>query len=186
MLVLTGIACRRESQVPPQASTPPPPPKTPFVFPTEERVEDPGINAFVERAMSACAEGDYDAFRLLWTARKEPLPRKEFESGWKAVQEIRVRALDQVRLASEDDPAGREGPTVYVLYADIDLDPAQQAGQRKPHRTVVALVVREHDTWKLAKAPKVVREWVKQKVQSETDAATAGEVPPAAQLPSSE
>jgi len=135
-----------------------------LVFPDEMRVSDASINEFVTKAMTVCATGDYEAFRLLWSAREDPLPRSDFEQGWHAVRGIEVRALQKAML--EADPSvGRENKErVYVLLVDVTFDPAQKPGQNEPLRHVVLMVVSENDDWRLAKAPKAMREWVKNKV----------------------
>ncbi len=138
-----------------------------LVFPNDLRVADEAVNRFVTRAMTACSTGDYEKFRLLWSARESPLPREEFEEGWHAVQRIKVRVLQEVKL--EADPAvGREAPqTAYALLVDVSLDPTLKAGQKEPVRHVVLMLVLENDEWRLAKAPKAMREWVKNKVPPE-------------------
>jgi len=137
-----------------------------LVFPSELYAEDASVNAFVIRAMTDCASGDYEKFRLLWSAREEPLPRNEYEQGWQAVQKITIRALEKVILA-EDPARGRdESETVYVILADVSLDPTHRAGQREPHREVAMMLVRETDEWRLSRAPKRMRAWIKERVRS--------------------
>ena len=107
-----------------------------LVFPDELRVADESVNSFMTRAMETCAAGDYNAFRLLWSAREEPLTAREFEEGWEAVREIRVRALERVLLAPEPDHA-----------------------EARPE--VILMLVREHDEWRLARAPQAMRVWMR-------------------------
>lgn len=143
-----------------------------LVFPDELRVADSTVNEFVTKAMTTCAANEYEAFRLLWSARETPLPREEFEQGWHAVQTIKVRALEKVMLDA-DPSAGRAEPeTVYALLAEVSLDPAQKMGQKEPQRHVVLMLTREHEQWLLAQAPKPMRDWVKKK------SATPGESVP--------
>jgi hypothetical protein len=131
-----------------------------LLFPDSVRVEDPSVNEFVTRVMRDCAGGDYDAFRLLWSARAEPLPRDEYEEGWQAIQRIKIRALERVLLAQGSDDEA-ETDAAYALAMDVALDPAHRAGQRAQHREVVLLLVHEHGAWRLAHAPRAVRTWVK-------------------------
>jgi hypothetical protein len=167
---IAGIAfggCRREGGAEAGSAGGPDSPKSKeaefLSFPEERRVADASVNEFVARAMSVCAGGRYEEFRLLWTAREDPLSRAEFEEGWNAVQRIEVRALEKVLI--EADPAeGRDAPqTVYALLADVSFDPARRAGQKEPLRHVVLMIAREGDQWRLARAPKAMREWVKKK-----------------------
>ncbi|MCH8147831.1 MAG: hypothetical protein IH987_07535, partial [Planctomycetes bacterium] len=39
-----------------------------LTFPPELKVADATVNEFVTEAMHTCANGDYDSFRLLWSA----------------------------------------------------------------------------------------------------------------------
>lgn len=131
------------------------------------------VNDFVSRALAECAGGKYESFRALWSAKEEPLPREEFEKGWHAAKEIRVRALEKVLFDRGSDaptqPASAQKPapeTVYALYIEVSLDPEQQVGQKKPERHAVLMVVEEQNEWRLAPAPKQMREWIKKKLQS--------------------
>jgi hypothetical protein len=135
------------------------------VFPEAHHVQDESVNEFLDHAMTVCTAGDYGAFRLLWSAREEPLPREEFEKGWQAMLDIRVRALEKVLFAKEkkaEDPAAMR--SAYAFYADVHLDPAQLTSDQKPERQVVLMLVREHSGWRLAKAPREVRAWLENKV----------------------
>ena len=147
-----------------------------LVFPSALRVSDEAVNAFVERAMAACSTGNYDEFRRLWSAQRDPLPRGEFEQGWQAVKTIRVRALQKIILGQAADSETESAPEAgsdqegYVLLADLSLDPKHPAGQDQPKREAALLIVRERDEWCLTKAPKQVRDWVKAHFVSESAA----------------
>lgn len=143
-----------------------------LVFPDELRVADSTVNEFVTRAMTTCAADEYEAFRLLWSARETPLPREEFEQGWHAVQTIKVRALEKVMLDADPNSGRIEPETVYALLAEVSLDPTQKVGQKEPQRHVVLMLTREHEQWLLAQAPKPMRDWIKKK------SATPGESEP--------
>ena len=132
-------------------------------FPEQLHVEDAAVNDFVIQAMNTCAGGDYQAFRLLWSAREEPLPRSEFEQGWQAVQEIRILALQQVMLAPGSDSDADALRGVYAVLAEVRLDPTHPAAQGNPHREVVLMIVREHDAWRLGRAPQSMRDWIKER-----------------------
>lgn len=139
-----------------------------LVFPSALKTEDVSVNAFVKRAMMDCAGGDYDVFRLLWSAREDPLPRGEYEQGWQAAREIRIRALENVILSADPTRGRDEDETVYVILANVSLDPTHRAGQREANREVVLMLVREHDTWRLARAPKKMRTWIKERVDGDS------------------
>lgn len=161
-------ACRRDVDETPNANSPPAVKKKQpdlLVFPDELRIEDDSVNGFVERAMRECASGDYARFRLLWATREEPLARGDYEQGWQAVQEIRIRLLRQIELVAEEaKPAER----AYAVAADVSLDPDHPAGVKEPNRRVVLLAVREKDEWRLATAPRPVRAWVETQLPGET------------------
>ena len=143
------------------------------VFPDALRVEDESVNEFIERAMKTCAGGVYDDFRLLWSIQREPLSREEYEKGWQAIREIRVRALEQVKLAPDSDDPGGVEQLVYALLARVDLDAARLPNEEQPHREVALMLLREHDQWRLAHGPKALRAWIAKK--TEIDQAAPGD-----------
>ena len=172
--VLMSTACRRDESVASQAVPPLEEEVRPadiVVFPDELRVSDDSVNAFVEKAMRLCAAGDYEAFRLLWSDRSDPLPRDEFEQGWRAVEAIRIRALDPVILQSDHGASRNDDPNerAFVVLAEVVFDPSQPAGRREPQREIVLILAREHDEWRFSRAPKEVREWIKDHVMQADD-----------------
>ena len=164
-------SCRRaEDQADNESDRPPetPTPKSVLVFPETLKVADDSVNRSLHHAMTVSMSGDYDAFRLLWSAREDPLPRDEFEKGFGAVEEIRIEALEKVMLAGGAQATGGQATgaeAVYAAYATIRLDPAENLGQSEPERQVVLMLVKEHDNWRLARAPKQMRAWLKDKVE---------------------
>ncbi|MCH7597151.1 MAG: hypothetical protein IID35_11425 [Planctomycetes bacterium] len=146
-----------------------------LVFPDALKVEDASVNEFVTRAMRICGLGDYNAFRLLWSVRDDPLPRGEFEEGWDAVQTIRVEELRKVMLAGDsagDVAAARTTggvvaglESVYVMVAGVEFDPTHRIGRSEPQREVILMLVREHDAWKLAQPPKKMRLWARRELE---------------------
>ncbi|RME36469.1 MAG: hypothetical protein D6788_11515 [Planctomycetota bacterium] len=168
-MLVCALACRPDapSDTPETKTNPPPAPKDVLVFPASLHADDEEVNAFVRRAMETCATGDYDRFRLLWSAREEPLPRAEYEKGWQAVQEIRILALQRVVLETkgEDDRPRRE--TVYALLAKVSLDPQHPAAGDRPVRDVALMLVREQNAWRLASAPRKMRQWLKDRFASD-------------------
>lgn len=135
-------------------------------FPDAVQVDDASVNAFVRQAMGACARGDYDEFRLLWSARQEPLQQDEFDAGWKAVLEINIRSLDLIRLGVKTDGGDEELRGHYVFLAEVKFDPQHPAGRKQPTRQVVLLVGKEQDQWRLARAPAKVRSWARDRLAS--------------------
>ena len=135
-----------------------------LIFPDELRVQDATVNDFVVRAMNTCGAGDYEPFRLLWSAREEPLPKDQFDEGWQAVQLIRIAGLRKavVAGAAEEPGSSPAGEIVYIVLAEVQLDPEHPAGKRQPQREVVLMLVRENDKWRMAQAPKPMRDWIRQ------------------------
>jgi hypothetical protein len=162
----SGVGCRKETPRkadPPAQEAAPPARHDLLVFPDELLVEDTAINNFVTQAMEVCAAGDYEAFRLLWSVRDDPLPRAEFEQGWKAVETIRIRALEKVMLAPDPDSGRAEAQAVYTVYAQVELDPSLQSHGVEARREVILMMVRERDEWRLARAPNAMRTWIRER-----------------------
>ena len=131
-------------------------------FPASLRADDPQVNDFLFTAIGECIEGDYEAFRLLWSVHEEPLGRAEFERGWRAVHKVRVDKL--VRMKTE------EGNIVYVVAAHVELDPDEVP---EPVRDLVLLLVEESGQWRLATPPRSVRKAMKGETEAEGDTDTA-------------
>ena len=141
-----------------------------LLFPEALQVTDPSVNAFITRAMTVCAARKYDDFRLLWSAAADPMPRDEFEYGWQAVQSIRILAVEKARLESKPESPGTTSPkttppVVYVLFAEVKLDPGHRVARDRPDREVILMVMREHDQWRLAHALRPMRAWIRTKVE---------------------
>lgn len=139
-----GSACEKPAPVE-NLPAPEPEPEL-IVFPTHLRVDDPAVNEFVEHTMRTCVSGDYDAFRLLWSATSEPMGRRDFERGWQAVRQIRLDALVPFRMAADPGEPGLR----YFLEATVDLDPAADP----PTRNVQLVAINEESQWRLARPSK--------------------------------
>ncbi|MFQ5461749.1 MAG: hypothetical protein ACE5E5_03885 [Phycisphaerae bacterium] len=187
-LTLAGIAlaagCERQPEEraePVETEQTPESTRAALVFPKSLRVKEAPVNALLEKAMRLCSEGDYENFRMIWTARQEPISRGEFQKGWAAMKEIRIRALERVALASpiggQADAGSDAAPEiVYVAYAEMTLDPTlleqtahrQSAGtsdaKADARREAVLMIVKELGDWRLAQAPKSMRSWVRKKL----------------------
>lgn len=158
LVVALTCGCSEEA---PDVKPPAPEPER-VVFPAALRAADDSVNVMLLAGMNACLGGDYDSFRLLWSATTEPIPRQRFEKHFKAVEKITVRALEK------DPDAGREA---YAVYAEVAFDAAQLPEQHElradPKRRVILLIIREQDAWRMASAPKAVRAWLAKKVEGE-------------------
>ena len=140
-------------------------------FPQELRVDDASVVAFVERALLGVAGGEYEPYRLLWSMKEEPLSRGDYRRRWHGVTDIQLRALRRIILTHGDgQPAGDAS---YALLADFTFDPAETPAQREPLRGVVWVVVKEQDTWRLAKPPKAVKRWLREQVATSDEQTTS-------------
>jgi hypothetical protein len=147
-----------------------------LIFPEAIRVGDESVNQFVRTALTECTTGDYEAFRSLWSAKREPISRGEFEEGWHAVHRIEVRGLRRAIL--ETDEGNRRQETVYVLLASVELRPEARLGKRASDREIVSMLVREHDQWRLAPAPKDMRDWIKKQAAVPPPSVPSASSPP--------
>ncbi len=177
-LCCLGSGCRPEAD----RDRPEPQPKdtrqaVQLVFPDALRVDDQTVNDFVQRAIEDCARGEYEAFRLLWSVREEPLPREEYEEGWQAIQSIRILALEKIFLAPGAGGDAERAVLAYALAMHVALDPTHRAAKREPQRDVVLLLIREHDEWRISRAPKGVRTWI-ETLLVRPDTATSGDTEP--------
>jgi hypothetical protein len=172
VLLTSTPHCREDENAP---ATPPSNPRieqatTELIFPESLRVADESVNMFVRTALTQCAKGNYQSFRALWSAKQDPISRAEYEEGWQAVHRIEVKGLQKALLASDEGSAASE--PVYVLLVEVALDPAQKAGKREPLREIVMMLLQEHDQWRLATAPKAMRDWIKQQKDPRPNNAT--------------
>jgi len=189
----TGLSCDRTadhvdgSHAEPEDATHSPVQRV--VFPDELRVDYGPANDFISEALSTCVHGDYEAFRLLWSAKQDPLRREEFEQGWQAVKTVRVRAVEKIVVPTDDknpvdphvvEPDGIAPDVSYVLLADAEFDTSHRVGKRRAKREFVLLVLREQGQWRLGRAPDAVRVWIKARVDEGSDDL---ESPPAVSRP---
>lgn len=117
-------------------------------FPESLQPDDTSVTAFIRRSIDTCVTGDYNAFRLLWSARQDPFPRDAFERGWRSVQRVRILGVQKFRRKVEDD-------IVYGVHARIELD--ESVPDR--HRERVLLIVQEAGQWRLARATENLHRW---------------------------
>lgn len=176
MCVLIGCRPGTDSTTPDNSSDEIQPELTRAVlnFPPNLKVADATVNEFVTEAMQTCANGDYDSFRLLWSAREELITKREYERGWKAVLSMDIRALEKVKLAPNPERGETEPRTVYAILALVAFDPAQTTDREETERQVVLVVSREHDAWRLGKAPRKLRKWLTDKINPQPAPADQG------------
>jgi hypothetical protein len=134
--------------------------KAPHVdFPAELHSKNPDVNAVVRDAMTACIRGDYDAFRRLWSAKDEPIPRERFVNHFMAVESMIVRALE-----ADPDPQREAFAVCVEVNFDKEKLPVQHELYAEPRRLVIMLILREQNEWRFSAAPKAVRAYMAEKV----------------------
>ena len=136
LLPVAAGTCRRAADDP--GPQPPDPEPEILDFPDALHAKDPTVNTFVRRVIETCASGDYDAFRLLWSARDDPFPRDQFHRAWQSVRRVRIVSLRPVREAAT-------GRVFYAVRAQVELDPAV----REPQRDVTIILAFEDGHWRL-------------------------------------
>ncbi len=140
--IVAAGGCRREETAPPAGGGAPPPAPELLIFPPELRAEDERVNQFLVTVLDTCASGDYEAFRMLWSASDDPFPREQFHRAWRSVRQVTVLGLRAVR----DADTGQIG---YAAWARVELDPAV----REPQREVRILLKQEEGQWRLTHPP---------------------------------
>ena len=177
-------SCRRSTQDA-QAETPKvaeeQPPAKPQVlfFDKALRVDDDTANQFVERVVGVAVDGDYDKLRQLWTPHAEPISKSDFEKSWHDVRRVTIRLLTRVDLggASVGSPATPQPG--YAMVADIQFDPAVVPRGEERGRRVALTMLRENGEWRLAAAPKGLRDWLDQQLKPVTEEPADDEPSPA-------
>ena len=142
LLSLAVPGCREDDTGGEVAPPAPPPEPELLEFPPELRAEDPAVNAFITQVIETCAAGDYEAFRLLWSAHDDPFPRDQFYQAWRLVRRVKILALRTFREA-------KTGELVYAARALVQLDPTVE----EPERTVTILITQEDGRWGLTQPP---------------------------------
>lgn len=149
------------------------------IFPEALHCPDESVNHFVLEAMRTTTQGDYDNYRLLWSAFEKPISRREYEEGWSAVQAVKLRALEKVKVAGLPNPekTGNELVTVYLLAADVSIDPNHRLARRtSPERDVILMLISEKGQWRLAEPPPRLKTWLRDRIQQDTPQAPASDL----------
>lgn len=130
------------------------------------RVEDDSVNQFVERFVKVAVSGDYDKLRLLWTPRVEPMSKADFEESWHDVRRVTIRLLTQVFLGGASVGSPDLPKAGFAMVADIQFDPASVPRGGERGRQVALTMLREDGEWRLAAAPKGLRNWMNEQIKN--------------------
>ena len=167
--VLVAPGCGKEEPEGPKL-TPTPSPVGLVDFPAELRAADPSVNDFLCEAFQTCASRDYEAFRLLWSVREDPISEQEFIRGWQTDPRVSIKDLKKMRTP--------EGATVYAVRALVEFDPGTVL---EPNRDIVLLLVKENGKWRVAGAPRSLTKAMKSDAQPDSDAGRPTDTAPATQ-----
>lgn len=118
------------------------------------------INEFVEKAVTVCASGDYDEYRLLWSYDHQPTSRKRFEQLRDAVRTVEIQTVKRLRLRLPDGSfLERESPE-YVLHASVKMteEAKRRSEDRLADREMILRIVQENGRWRFTPAPREVKE----------------------------
>ncbi len=122
------------------------------------QVDDKSLNAFILRALKACEEGDYDAFRLLFGVAYTPPELEAFRRVWHGVKEIRIKRV----FADQDEDDGRER---YFAYGRVKYRQPDNRGRLE--RPFVLMVFKENEEWRMGLPSREVIARIRQAVSQE-------------------
>ena len=109
--------------------------------------------------------------RIRKTALKDPRTNYPTSSYYRTpaagvkLKERRIKTLP----AADPVDGRKKDQLVYVIVANVSLDPTHRAGQRDANREVALILAREHDSWRLARAPRKMRACIKQRVSGDSE-----------------
>lgn len=131
-----------------------------IVWRPNAKCSNPQINEFVQKAVTVCASGDYDEYRLLWSYDHQPTSRKRFEQLRGAVRIVEIQAVKRLRLRLPDGSfLERESPE-YVLHASVKMteEAKRRSDDRLADREMILRIVQENGRWRFTPAPREVKE----------------------------
>jgi hypothetical protein len=103
------------------------------------------VDAFVGHFIGLCRRGDYEQYRLCWTAYGTPISGERFQTMWKFARKV---TITEITPAPENVKAMHPA---YVIKASVELDPkAKTAGKE-----VELMVQWEDNRWAVAPAPRL-------------------------------
>lgn len=153
LIAMLAVGCKKGDSEGDTSQLPQPPesPKEELVsFPPDFTCDDPEVPEFLRSAVKACVDQDYERFRMMWSAKEDPISEKEFIRAWRANPRFAVTEMRQMKTP--------EGEIVYAIRAHVSLDPNEVP---EPERDVVLLIVHESDQWRLRKAPRKLAKMMK-------------------------
>ncbi len=117
------------------------------------------VNDFVAKALTVCAEGDYEEYRLLWSLEHQPTNRKRFMQLRDATEQVQVKTIRRLQFRLPDGSMKGMDTPVYVLHALVALkEEAKQRSERLEDRDLILQIVRRNNAWCFIPAAEEVKE----------------------------
>ena len=130
-----------------------------IVWAPDAKCKNQDINDFVAKALTVCAEGDYEEYRLLWSLDHQPTNRKRFMQLRDATQKVDVKTIRRLQFRLPDGSMKGMDMPVYVLHAFVALkEEAKQRSERLKDRDLILQIVRRNNAWCFIPASKEVKE----------------------------
>ncbi len=132
-----------------------------IVWAPDAKCKNQEVNDFVTKAMTVCAEGDYEEYRLLWSLDHQPTNRKRFMQLRDATEQVQVKTIRRLQFRLPDGSMKSLDTPVYVLHAFVALkEEAKQRSERLKDRDLILQIVRRNDAWCFLPAAKEVKKSV--------------------------
>ena len=130
-----------------------------IVWAPDAKCKNPEVNDFVAKALTVCAEGDYEEYRLLWSLDHQPTNRKRFMQLRDATEAVKVKTIRRLQFRLPDGSMKGMDTPVYVLHAFVALkEEAKQRSERLKDRDLILQIVRRNNAWCFIPAAKEVKE----------------------------
>ena len=129
-----------------------------IVWAPDAKCKNEEVNDFVAKALTVCAEGDYEEYRLLWSLDHQPTNRKRFMQLRDAMEQVDVKTIRRLQFRLPDGSMKDLDTPIYVLHAFVALkEEAKQRSQRLKDRDLILQIVRRNNAWCFIPAAKEVK-----------------------------
>ena len=130
-----------------------------IVWAPDAKCQNQEVNDFVAKAMTVCADGDYEEYRLLWSLDHQPTNRKRFMQLRDATKQVQVKTIRRLQFRLPDGSMKGTDTAVYVLHAFVALkEEAKQRSERLKDRDLILQIIRRNNAWCFIPAAKEVKE----------------------------
>ncbi len=130
-----------------------------IVWAPDAKCKNQEVNDFVAKALTVCAEGDYEEYRLLWSLDHQPTNRKRFMQLRDATEQVQVKTIRRLQFRLPDGSMKGADTPVYVLHAFVALkEEAKQRSERLQDRDLILQIVRRNNAWCFIPAAKEVKD----------------------------